>query len=117
MIAIHEPLTRGVPQVAAFTAQGLAKQKPRSAWEEQRSRMKLHELDVANVRTIAVSHGHNISGGHIGIRCVLEDAPKTACGQQHTTGAYENGGPSGFIEAENTNDFAIVQEKVGNGRK
>ena len=115
VIALHEPIAIGVSQVCPFAAHGLRNQKPRRALEVQRRGVKLHELDIGDLRARPVGHRHAVAGSYGGIGGIQEHAPQPAGRQQDRARADRNVA-HGLGVVERRAAHSLGQQQIGGGR-
>src|SRR5581483_6783006 len=87
VILRHEALQLEVAQVAALAAQSFGEEETRSALEEQRRGVELHELHVPDFGSGAKGHCDTVAGSDLWVGSVAVHVAEAACGQQHGAGA------------------------------
>ena len=81
----HEALTSAVLEISPLTTHGFGNQQARATGYLKRGRMKLHELNISDLRASAVRHGQAVASGHGGVGGFAPHPAASAGGQHHST--------------------------------
>ena len=112
VVFVHEAFVLRVQQPAAFTAHGFGDEVAFGAGEVQRGRVELYEFHVLKRRARAVSHGHAVAGGHVGVGRLAVNLPNPA-GRQNGDFGFDLEHLPGFgVERDESVAGLVVVQQI-----